>query len=80
MPCSRYLQRKTGRDGRCRPSSRRRSTASPARAARRSRVADDGRLLGVIHLKDVVKRGIKERFAELRRMGIRTVMVTGDNP
>ena len=59
---------------------RRRSTASPAPAARRSRVADDGRLLGVIHLKDIVKPDIKERFAELRRMGIRTVMVTGDNP
>ena len=36
--------------------------------------------LGVVHLKDVVKGGIKERFAELRRMGIRTVMITGDNP
>jgi K+-transporting ATPase ATPase B chain len=43
-------------------------------------VAVDGRLLGVIHLKDVVKPGIKERFAALRAMGIRTVMVTGDNP
>ena len=43
-------------------------------------VADEGRLLGVIHLKDVVKPGIKERFAALRAMGIRTVMVTGDNP
>ncbi|HME86599.1 MAG TPA: potassium-transporting ATPase subunit KdpB [Roseiarcus sp.] len=43
-------------------------------------VADDGRLLGVVHLKDVVKPGIKERFAALRAMGIRTVMVTGDNP
>ncbi|MBB2164579.1 potassium-transporting ATPase subunit KdpB [Gluconacetobacter sp. 1b LMG 1731] len=43
-------------------------------------VADDGRLLGVVHLKDVVKGGIRERFAELRRMGIRTVMITGDNP
>src|ERR1043166_4597909 len=42
-------------------------------------VAKDGRLLGVIHLKDVVKGGIRERFAELRRMGIRTVMITGDN-
>ncbi|MEU1600582.1 potassium-transporting ATPase subunit KdpB [Streptomyces sp. NPDC005708] len=44
--------------------------------------AGDGpaRLLGVIHLKDVVKPGLRERFAELRRMGIRTVMVTGDNP
>jgi K+-transporting ATPase ATPase B chain len=43
-------------------------------------VAKDGRLLGVIHLKDIVKGGIRERFAELRRMGIRTVMITGDTP
>ena len=43
-------------------------------------VADGKRLLGIIHLKDVVKPGIKERFAALRAMGIRTVMVTGDNP
>lgn len=43
-------------------------------------VSDDDRVLGVIHLKDIVKGGIRERFAELRRMGIRTVMVTGDNP
>lgn len=43
-------------------------------------VADGNRLLGAIHLKDIVKSGIKERFAELRRMGIRTVMITGDNP
>jgi K+-transporting ATPase ATPase B chain len=43
-------------------------------------VAKDDRLLGVIQLKDVVKGGIRERFAELRRMGIRTVMITGDNP
>jgi K+-transporting ATPase ATPase B chain len=43
-------------------------------------VADGDRVLGVIHLKDVVKEGIAERFAELRRMGIRTVMITGDNP
>jgi len=43
-------------------------------------VARDGRLLGVIALKDVVKAGVRERFAELRRMGIRTVMITGDNP
>ena len=42
-------------------------------------VAKDGRLLGVIHLKDIVKGGIKERFAALRKMGIRTVMITGDN-
>jgi potassium-transporting ATPase ATP-binding subunit len=43
-------------------------------------VAKDGQLLGVIQLKDVVKGGIRERFAELRRTGIRTVMITGDNP
>jgi K+-transporting ATPase ATPase B chain len=43
-------------------------------------VAKDGLLLGVIYLKDIVKGGIRERFAELRRMGIRTVMITGDNP
>jgi potassium-transporting ATPase ATP-binding subunit len=43
-------------------------------------VARNGRLLGVIYLKDIVKGGIRERFVELRRMGIRTVMITGDNP
>jgi K+-transporting ATPase ATPase B chain len=43
-------------------------------------VAKDGKLLGVIHLKDIVKGGIRERFATLRKMGIRTVMITGDNP
>ncbi|SHK09523.1 K+-transporting ATPase ATPase B chain [Bradyrhizobium lablabi] len=43
-------------------------------------VAKDGRLLGIVQLKDIVKGGIRERFAELRRMGIRTVMITGDNP
>ena len=43
-------------------------------------VVKDGRLLGIVHLKDIVKGGIQERFAELRRMGIRTVMITGDNP
>jgi K+-transporting ATPase ATPase B chain len=43
-------------------------------------VAKDGRLLGVIALKDVIKAGIRERFGELRKMGIRTVMITGDNP
>jgi K+-transporting ATPase ATPase B chain len=42
-------------------------------------VASGDRLLGVIHLKDIVKSGIRERFAELRRMGIRTIMITGDN-
>ncbi len=43
-------------------------------------VADGRRVLGVIHLKDIVKGGIRERFAELRAMGIKTVMITGDNP
>ena len=43
-------------------------------------VARNDRILGLVHLKDIVKGGIKERFAELRRMGIRTVMITGDNP
>ena len=43
-------------------------------------LAENGRLLGVIHLKDVVKPDVKDRFAALRRMGIKTVMITGDNP
>ena len=43
-------------------------------------VAKNGKLLGVVALKDVIKAGVRERFAELRRMGIRTVMITGDNP
>jgi K+-transporting ATPase ATPase B chain len=42
-------------------------------------VAEDSRVLGVVELKDIVKGGIKEKFAELRRMGIKTVMITGDN-
>ncbi len=43
-------------------------------------VADNGKILGVIHLKDIVKAGMRERFAQMRAMGIRTVMITGDNP
>lgn len=43
-------------------------------------VAEDKKALGVIHLKDIVKGGIKQRFAQLRKMGIRTIMITGDNP
>ncbi len=43
-------------------------------------VAENGTVLGTIHLKDVVKGGIRERFAQLRRMGIKTIMITGDNP
>ena len=43
-------------------------------------VSDGSKVLGVIHLKDIVKGGIRERFAQLRRMGIKTIMITGDNP
>lgn len=43
-------------------------------------VAKDAKALGVVHLKDIVKGGIRERFAQLRRMGIKTIMITGDNP
>jgi K+-transporting ATPase ATPase B chain len=43
-------------------------------------VAENGQALGVIHLKDIVKGGIRERFSDLRRMGIKTIMITGDNP
>ncbi len=43
-------------------------------------VAEDKKVLGIVHLKDIVKGGIKQRFAELRKMGIKTVMITGDNP
>jgi potassium-transporting ATPase ATP-binding subunit len=43
-------------------------------------VAKDGGLLGVIHLEDVIKGGIRERFGALRQVGIRTVMITSDNP
>jgi K+-transporting ATPase ATPase B chain len=43
-------------------------------------VADNNRSLGVIHLKDIVKGGIRDRFLQLRKMGIKTVMITGDNP
>ena len=56
------------------------SSASPAPAARRSSSPKAAQALGVIHLKDIVKGGIRERFAHLRAMGIKTVMITGDNP
>ena len=62
---------------RARRDRRRRSRSA---AARRSPSPTARAVLGVIHLKDVVKQGIAERFDELRRMGIRTVMITGDNP
>ena len=65
--------------GRLPPDSTRRSTRSPAPAARRSWSHRTTAILGVIHLKDIVKGGMNERFDELRKMGIRTVMITGDN-
>ena len=43
-------------------------------------VAKDNRVLGVVYLKDIVKNGVKEKFEDLRKMGIRTIMITGDNP
>jgi len=43
-------------------------------------VTKNGKVLGVIHLKDIIKNGVKEKFADLRKMGIRTIMITGDNP
>ena len=80
-------QRQCGRAPCSRPSARRRRANCRRIADEIAKaggtplaVAKDGRLLGVIHLKDIVKGGIRERFAELRRMGIRTVMITGDNP
>ncbi len=76
--CDRPL-RPGARRERCRP----RSTRLVEDVARRGStplvVAEGARVLGVIELKDVVKGGIKERFSELRRMGIKTVMITGDN-
>ncbi len=43
-------------------------------------VAKNHRILGVIYLKDIIKQGVKEKFADLRKMGIKTIMITGDNP
>ena len=72
------------RRGPRRPLPRRRaygaSSRSPARAARRSSSPTGAQVMGVIQLKDIVKTRIKDRFAELRQMGIKTVMITGDNP
>ena len=92
MPSSIISRRRRPRPGsRRRPGAKRRECRADARGqcARRedrqiwrhaARRRQGRRLLGVIHLKDIVKGGIRERFAELRRMGIRTVMITGDNP
>ena len=73
-----YVERP--RRARSPPPCTRASRRSRARAATPLVVADGAQVLGVIQLKDIVKGGIKERFAELRRMGIKTVMITGDNP
>jgi K+-transporting ATPase ATPase B chain len=63
------------------PSEVRNSVESIAKSGGTPLVVVEGRnVLGVVHLKDVIKGGIRERFAELRRMGIKTVMITGDNP
>ena len=59
---------------------RRRPIAIADRGATPLALRGDGRVLGLIELKDTVKEGLVERFAEFRRMGIRTVMITGDNP
>ena len=76
--------RQARRGARAERSRRRCSTSRAARsraaAARRWWWPTAARVLGVIELKDIVKGGIKERFAELRRMGIKTIMITGDNP
>ncbi len=71
-----------GRAGRHVPArgARASSRTSPSSGATPLVVADGARVLGVVQLKDIVKGGIKERFAEMRRIGIRTVMITGDNP
>ena len=69
-----------GRRNAGRPQHRRLGQAALPVARARLVVAEDHKVLGVIHLKDIVKGGIKERFIELRRMGIKTVMITGDNP
>src|SRR3984885_13561235 len=64
---------------RCRTGSARTAGGAPLVVAERD-PASTARALGVIYLKDIVKEGIAERFAEMRKMGIRTVMITGDNP
>ena len=43
-------------------------------------VAKNHQVLGVVHLKDIIKKGVKEKFSALRKMGIKTIMITGDNP
>ena len=72
-------RRRAGR-ARCHPSSPSSSSRSRASGGTPLVVAEDARILGVIRLKDIVKPGLRERFDELRRLGIRTMMITGDNP
>src|SRR5262249_53073184 len=75
------VERLLGERGARLPDEVRRTTEAIARqGATPLVVAEDGKALGVIELKDIVKGGIRERFAELRRMGIKTIMITGDNP
>lgn len=76
-----YVRRKTSNPNMPMPKELERHLAAISKAGGTPLVvARDKRLLGVIHLKDIVKGGIRERFAQLREMGIRTVMITGDNP
>ena len=76
---ARQRRRRAGADRRDRRRHQRRA-AAPRWSSPSGPTAALPRVLGVIHLKDVVKQGMRERFDELRRMGIRTVMITGDNP
>ena len=75
------IERFIGENGGTMPAAVRRSVEQVAKAGGTPLVVAEGsQALGVVYLKDIVKGGIKERFGELRRMGIRTVMITGDNP
>ena len=69
-----------GRAGRSPTATRRPSTRSRPRARRRWPSSTDDQIVGLIKLEDILKPGIRERFARLRQMGLRVVMVTGDNP
>jgi K+-transporting ATPase ATPase B chain len=76
-----HVRKITGNPNMPVPSALERSTEVIARSGGTPlAVSRNGKLLGLIHLKDIVKGGIRERFAELRKMGIRTIMITGDNP
>jgi K+-transporting ATPase ATPase B chain len=76
-----YVRQGTGNSEMLMPNELEMITSKIARAGGTPLAVSKGnRVLGVIYLKDIVKQGIRDRFAELRRMGIRTVMITGDNP